>query len=79
MAGESDADPENARAVAVSAVVGGERAAQNERHLHEVIRTRAAALRPPAFASGSRELFQSFFMATSNAQPIGGRTAAVSI
>jgi hypothetical protein len=27
-----------------------------------VIRTRAAALRPPAFASGSRELFQSFFI-----------------
>jgi len=60
MAGEFEADAENARAVEVSAIVGGERAAENERHLHAVIRARAADLRTPAL---HREgLFKSFFI-----------------
>src|SRR5687767_5790901 len=58
----SGADAENARAVEVSAIVGGERAARNERQLHEVIRARAATLRAPVFSQSSDSLFRSFFI-----------------
>ncbi len=50
------------RAVAVSAIVVGERALQNERKLHQAIRAHAAALNPPGFACIRPGLFQSFFM-----------------
>jgi hypothetical protein len=50
------------RAVEVSALVGGEQAAENERQLHEALRTRAGHLPPPVFQSGSSRLFRSFFI-----------------
>ncbi|HEX2135889.1 MAG TPA: beta-glucosidase [Microvirga sp.] len=62
MAGQSAADEENDRAVEVSAVVGGERARENERHLHEVIKAHAARLPPPDLSRRSPGLFQSFFI-----------------
>ena len=62
MAERADAEAENARAVEVSAIVGGERAAENEHQLHEVIRARAATLTPPVFRSSPEGLFRSFFI-----------------
>lgn len=53
---------ENDRAVEVNAIVGGERAAQNERVLHAALRSRAAALAPPVFPLSSSGLFRSFFI-----------------
>jgi hypothetical protein len=54
--------PENDRAVEVSAIVGGERAALNERDLHRALLERAAALVPAPVAHAGSGLFQSFFM-----------------
>jgi hypothetical protein len=51
---------DHARAVEVSAVVGGERAEQNERRLHEVIERRASLLLPPVIRPS--RLFQSSLM-----------------
>lgn len=45
---------EGDRSVEASAIVGGERALQNERKLHEAIRAHAAALKPPSFARFGR-------------------------
>jgi hypothetical protein len=53
---------DNDRAVEASAIVGGERALQNERKLHQAIRAHAAALSPPSFAHVRPSLFQSFFI-----------------
>jgi hypothetical protein len=53
--------PKEKTAVEVGAIVGGERAAQNERNLHEALRTRAAAVDPPSFANAG-DLFDSFFI-----------------
>lgn len=55
-------EAENDRAVEVSAVVGGERAAQNERMLHEALKARAASLGPPLFTLESPGPFRSFFI-----------------
>ncbi len=52
----------NKRAVEVSAVVGGERAALNEHTLHRAIEARAAALGPSSLLSAPPGLFDSFFM-----------------
>ena len=54
--------PENDRAVEVSAIVGGERAALNERDLHRALVERAAALVPAPVDHAGSGLFQSFFM-----------------
>lgn len=51
---------ENARAVEVSAAVGGDRAERNEARLHKVIGSHAAALPTPVLKCSG--LFQSFFM-----------------
>lgn len=48
------------RLIKVDVVVGGERAADNERRLHEALRLHAAALPIPSF--GESALFQSFFL-----------------
>jgi hypothetical protein len=53
-------DPENDRAVAVSAIVGGDRAVDNERRLHEALRRHAASLPPQALCNICSNLFSSF-------------------
>jgi len=53
---------ENDRAVEVSAVVGGERAALNEHELHKALLKRAAALEALSFAPAGSGLFRSFFI-----------------
>jgi hypothetical protein len=52
----------NKRAVEVSAVLGGERAARNEHILHRAIEARAAALGAPSLPCAPPGLFDSFFM-----------------
>ena len=51
---------EEARAVEVAAIVGGERAAQNEERLHRVIAERAGMLARPILKPSA--IFQSFFI-----------------
>ena len=53
-------DLENDRAVAASAIVGGDRAVENERKLHEALRGYAASLPPQALSSIRSDLFSSF-------------------
>lgn len=53
---------EDARAVEASAIVGGDRAARNERMLHDALRRRAAALPAPDFSRVRSDLFGSFFL-----------------
>src|SRR5918993_3614492 len=53
-------DLEDDRAVAASAIVGGDRAVENERKLHEALRGYAASLTPQALSSIRSDLFSSF-------------------
>src|SRR3954470_12100114 len=53
---------DDGRAVEVAAVVGGERADENERVLHEALRRRAAGLHSPKLSSNAGEIFTSFFI-----------------
>jgi hypothetical protein len=55
-------DLENERAVAASAIVGGDRAADNERKLHEALRTYAASLPSQALSGIRSDLFASFLI-----------------
>ena len=48
------------RLIEADAIVGGDRAAANERKLHDALRRHAAALPVPSF--GASALFQSFFL-----------------
>jgi hypothetical protein len=53
-------DLKDDRAVAASAIVGGDRAVENERKLHEALRGYAATLPPQALSSIRSDLFSSF-------------------
>ena len=57
-----DKQSENDRAVEASAIVGGDRAAQNEQELHAQLRVHASVLDPHVFAHPCRSVFQSFFL-----------------
>jgi hypothetical protein len=53
---------ENDRAVEASAIVGGDRAADNERKLHHALRNYAASLPPQALCNIRSDLFASFLI-----------------
>jgi hypothetical protein len=53
-------DSENDRAVAASAIVGGDRAAENEQKLHDALRSYASGLPPQGLSSARSGLFSSF-------------------
>jgi beta-glucosidase/6-phospho-beta-glucosidase/beta-galactosidase len=55
-------DLENDRAVEASAIVGGDRAAENERKLHQALRSYAASLPPQALCNIRPDLFASFLI-----------------
>src|SRR5215218_5638672 len=55
-------DLENDRAVEASAIVGGDRAADNERKLHGALRSYAARLPPQALCTIHSDLFASFLI-----------------
>jgi beta-glucosidase/6-phospho-beta-glucosidase/beta-galactosidase len=55
-------DLENDRAVEASAIVGGDRAAENERKLHRALRSYAAGLPPQALCTIRSDLFASFLI-----------------
>jgi hypothetical protein len=55
-------NPENDRAVEVSAIVGGDRAARNEEEIHHALKRRAAALGPASLPASVPGCFQSFLM-----------------
>ena len=55
-------DLENDRAVEASAIVGGDRAADNERKLHGALRSYAARLPPQALCNIRSDLFASFLI-----------------
>jgi beta-glucosidase/6-phospho-beta-glucosidase/beta-galactosidase len=55
-------DLENDRAVEASAIVGGDRAADNERKLHQALRSYAACLPPQALCNIRSDLFASFLI-----------------
>jgi hypothetical protein len=53
---------ENDRAVEASAIVGGVRATENERQLHQALRRYAAGLPQQAFCNVCSDLFTSFLI-----------------
>ena len=55
-------DLENDRAVEASAIVGGDRAADNERKLHQALRSYSACLPPQALCNIRSDLFASFLI-----------------
>jgi len=64
------------RLIEADAIVGGDRAAANERKLHDALRRHAAALPVPSF--GASALFQSFFLGDLNARAMARVTTAAS-